>query len=225
MTKRRIIAALFSLFLAIIAFAANKDLEKDITMVSYEQRWLDSNGTLALKNNTSDEVKNVVFMISYLDMNGKELDYEEFTKTVSIAPGMTRKLDIPAYEHDRWYHYYKTENTNSESPAFKIKFKLKDYNVKEENAAKSEVYHTYDSPYDDQSSDDGSPYFFIAIFLIILFVSITVGLYILVAVMAKNRNRNVAVWVLLSILATPILTAIILLVVGNDNNRIEHYEP
>ena len=84
-----------------VAFAANKDLENDITMVSYEQSWLDSKATLALKNNSSEEVNNVLFLIIYLDMSDNELDYEEFTKRVSIAPGMTKKLDIPAYEHDR----------------------------------------------------------------------------------------------------------------------------
>ena len=55
--------ALLSIFLSVVTFAANKDLEKDITMVSYEQGWLDSEGTLALKNNSSVEVKNVVFLI------------------------------------------------------------------------------------------------------------------------------------------------------------------
>lgn len=43
--------------MAVASFAANKDLEKDITMVSYEQGWLDSEGTLALKNNSSEKVK------------------------------------------------------------------------------------------------------------------------------------------------------------------------
>lgn len=40
---------------------------------------------------------------------------------------MTRKLDIPAYEHSRNYHYYKSENMPGGSPSFKIKFKLKDW--------------------------------------------------------------------------------------------------
>ena len=62
-------------------------------------------------------------------MSGNELDYEEFIRRVSIAPGMTKKLDIPAYEHGRNYHYYKSENMPGGSPSFKIKFQLKDYNV------------------------------------------------------------------------------------------------
>lgn len=74
-----------SLLLSIVAFAAQKNLDKDITMVTYEQGWMDTNGALSLKNNTGVEVKNVVFLITYLDMSGNELDYEEFNKSVSIA--------------------------------------------------------------------------------------------------------------------------------------------
>ena len=120
MAIRRFAVALLSVFMAVTSLAANKDLEKDITMVSYEQGWLDSEGTLALKNNSSEEVTNVVFLITYLDMSGNELDYEEFTRRISIAPGMTRKLDIPAYEHDRNYHYYKSENMPGGSPPFRL---------------------------------------------------------------------------------------------------------
>ena len=99
-------------------------------MVTYEQGWMDTNGALSLKNNTGVEVKNVVFLITYLDMSGNELDYEEFNKSVSIAPGKTKKIDIPAYEQERFYHYYKSPGNEMEpKTAFKIKFQLKDYNI------------------------------------------------------------------------------------------------
>lgn len=80
MIRRRLTTALLSLLLSIVAFAAQKNLDKDITMVTYEQGWMDTNGALSLKNNTGVEVKNVVFLITYLDMSGNELDYEEFNK-------------------------------------------------------------------------------------------------------------------------------------------------
>ena len=229
MIKRRLTVALLSIFLTIVAFAANKDLEKDITMVSYEQSWLDSEGTLALKNNSGEEIKNVVFLITYLDMSGNELDYEEFTRRVRIAPGMTKKLDIPAYEHDRSYHYYKSENRPGGSPGFKVKFQLKDYNVEEEvveeDVAEESIVDNPFSSYDyNRSSGNEGLYIIIAIIGVLFLIGITVGLYILVAVMAKKRNRNVALWILLSILASPLLIAIILLVIGSDDNRIDSFE-
>lgn len=218
MTTKRISIALLSIFISVVAFAANKDLENDITMVSYEQSWLDSKATLALKNNSSEEVKNVLFLIIYLDMSGNELDYEEFTRRVSIAPGMTRKLDIPAYEHDRNYHYYKSENMPGGSPSFKIKFKLKDYNVEDEVVEESIddiPFSTYD--YDRSSGNEGR---YVSIIASLLFISITIGLYVLVAVMAQKRNRNVVVWVLLSLFVTPLLTIFTLLVIGDNKNNI-----
>ena len=218
MTTKRISIALLSIFISVVAFAANKNLENDITMVSYEQSWLDSKATLALKNNSSEEVKNVLFLIIYLDMSGNELDYEEFTRRVSIAPGMTRKLDIPAYEHDRNYHYYKSENMPGGSPSFKIKFKLKDYNVEDEVVEESIddiPFSTYD--YDRSSGNEGR---YVSIIASLLFISITIGLYVLVAVMAQKRNRNVVVWVLLSLFVTPLLTIFTLLVIGDNKNNI-----
>lgn len=225
MATRRIAVALLSVFIAVASFAVNKDLDKDITMVSYEQGWLDSEGTLALKNNSREEVKNVVFLITYLDMSGNELDYEEFSRRVSIAPGMTKKLDIPAYEHDRSYHYYKSENRPSGSPAFKVKFQLKDYNVEEEvveEPTDDNPFSTYD--YNRSSGNEGL-YMIIAIVGLLFVIGITVGLYVLVAVMAQKRNRSVVVWVLLSLLATPLLMIIILLAIGKNENYIEnHYD-
>ena len=223
MATRRFALALLGIFMAVVSFAANKDLEKDITMVSYEQGWLDSEGTLALKNNSSEEVKNVVFLITYLDMSGNELDYEEFTRRVIIAPGMTKKLDIPAYEHGRWYHYYKSEGAAGKAnTSFKIKFQLKDYNVEEEVVRESiddNPFSTYD--YDRSSGNEGL-YIIIAIVGVLFVIGITVGLYVLVAVMAQKRNRSVVVWVLLSLLATPLLMIIILLAIGKNENYIEN---
>ncbi len=40
------------------------------------------------------------------------------------------------------------------------------------------------------------------------------GLYVLVAIMAKNRNRNPVFWILLSIFGSPLLMCIILLALG-----------
>ncbi len=37
MGNKRLVIALLSIFLALTAYAVDKDLEKDITMVSYEQ--------------------------------------------------------------------------------------------------------------------------------------------------------------------------------------------
>lgn len=197
------ISILFINFFVIFAVSA---INNDITMVSYEQSWLDSEGTIALKNNTNKEIHNVVFQITYLDMKDTELDYKIFNKNISIAPGKTKKLDITAYEHNRRYHYYKTKD-NYGNPTFKIKFLLKDYNVK--------------SPQNDETTESSFPFIvpIISIILFIVFISICVGIYVLVAIMAKKRKRNAALWVALSMVASPFLIIIILLCIGTEDKE------
>ena len=206
-------------FILLQSFATPTDSTNAVTMVSYEQNWIDSRGTLALKNNTSEAIHNVTFLITYLDMSGRELDYEEFFEEVEIEPGKTKKIDIDAYEHDRYYHYYKSENSPTGSPAFKIKFELKEY-----NSAKSSTDSRYRDPFDtdDTESDKSSGHgegatILIAVIAGILIVAAIVGLYALVAIMAKKRNRNVVLWILLSMFASPLLIIIILLAVGEDD--------
>ena len=202
---------IFVIGLALAISAIAKDLEKDITMVSYEQSWTDDQGTLALKNNTETEIKNLKFIITYLDMSDKEMDYKEFSEIISIAPGMTKKLDIPAYEHNRYYHYYKTEG-GSDHTTFKIGFKLFDYNMDNLDTISKDDYFDYGDEYD---SEHVFLYIIIGVIILLVFVSITVGLYIIVALMAQKRNRSVVAWVLLSLIATPILMIIILLFIGD----------
>lgn len=71
MKKHRIFMLLFGLLMAVSSFALSKDSLRAVTMVSYEQGWQDSEGTLALKNNTSKAISNVTFRITYLDMKGE----------------------------------------------------------------------------------------------------------------------------------------------------------
>jgi len=221
MVTKRFISALVGSVLMMSVFAAEKNLEKDITMVSYEQSWLDSKGTLALRNNTSEEVHNLVFLITYLDMSGQELDYREYDREISIDAHRTRKVDIPAYEHSRNYHYYRSEGMGgNNSPAFKIKFQLKDYNVGED-VADVEPMPEEIIP-DVVNYGNGFSEGLILLFLVLAFlfcVGLSTGLYVLVAVMAKNRNRNVVAWLFLSIVATPLLMIIILLAIGKGKGK------
>ena len=208
--NKKTLTALICLFMSISLFAASKSAETDISMVSYEQSWLDSEGTLALKNNTNENIHNIKFLIVYQDMSGKQLHYEEFSKKVSIAPGMTRKINIKAYEHERNYHYYKSENLPGGSPAFKIEFKLLDYNTA--SPQKREY------PLDSDTETEGifySMFPYLLIVFVLLTIGICIGSYVLVAVMAKKRKREAAVWILLSFFATPILIIIILLCIGD----------
>ena len=195
-----------------------------VTMVSYEQSWSDTQGTLALKNNTDSTIHNLTFVITYLDMNGTELDYQEYSVSEEIAPSMTKKVDIPAYEHLREYSYYKSKALPTNPHKFKIKFEVKDINSVTEDTSISSVNYT---PRQSTSSDitDTLGWSFGIVLLAILFgIGLFVGLYVLVALMAQKRRRNPALWVLVSIFASPILAIIILLCLGKSSEYHEDFQ-
>lgn len=221
MKTLKMIMCFLGCLLSLTILAADKE-NQAVTMVSYEQGWLDSQGTIALKNNTTKDIYNVKFIITYLGMSGEQLDYEEFLVNVDIAPGRTKKVDIPAYEHDRSYSYYKSEARSGNPHKFKIKYELKDYNVQhpDEYVNESNVSDGYDEDLDvaQHGQDSMGMYMFLAIIIWLIAIGISVGLYVLVAVMAKKRNRNVVLWVLLSLIGTPLIIIVILLCIGNADD-------
>ena len=58
-----ILCLLGCLFSLSIGATDKADLNDAVSMVSYEQRWLDYNGTIALKNNTDTDIHNVNFIV------------------------------------------------------------------------------------------------------------------------------------------------------------------
>ena len=129
---------------------------------------------------------------------------------------MTRKIDVPAYEHNRNYHYYKSENMPGGSPSFKIEYKLIDYNKEEVADEDEDPYLDYRN-YKNNSHNSSYDWFWLfAIIAALAGISITVGLYVLVAILAQQRHRNVVVWILLSMICSPLLMLIILLCIGDS---------
>ena len=210
----------FALVLACAAFAVfsfAKDNPKAVTLISYEQSYSDYEGTLALRNNTEVLVENVAFQIIYLDMQGNQLDYKDFYREVEIAPGMARKVDIPAYEHDRYYNYYKSEALYG-SRSFKIRFRLLGYNLPQESI--SEEVEMGRTTTRHNGAEDGNPFWgLFSLFFMLLILGACIGIFVLVAVMAKQRGRSVVLWLILSIFATPILAIILLLCLGRSDGR------
>lgn len=228
MKTLKLIMCLLGCLFSLAIEATDKNNPNDaVSMVSYEQNWSDDNGSIALKNNTDTDIYNVKFIITYLDMSGQPLDYEEYTVKVDIAPGMTRKADIPAYEHDRHYSYYKS-NALEDTHRFKIKYELKGYNIQNPDKVISdnEDLSIYDEDFEaavSHAHDNVGWYVLLAIIVSLFILGIGIGLYVLVAVMAKKRNRNVVLWVLLSLVGTPLLMIIILLCIGDADENNESF--
>jgi len=123
------------LLFTIVAFCVQTSFANDkaidsmaVTMVRYEQNWNDTEGTLSLRNHTKQTIRNIRFRLCYFDMSGTLLDYKDYYKTdIDIAPSMTRRVDIPAFEARRNYSYYKSTSLY-EDRCFNISYKLLGYN-------------------------------------------------------------------------------------------------
>lgn len=213
---KRFILVLIGVAFAVFSFAL--DNPRAVTMVSYEQSWSDDEGTLALRNNTETPIENVAFQIIYLDMQGNQLDYKDFYREVTIAPGMARKVDIPAYEHDRSYNYYKSEALYGHR-SFKIKFKLLGYNLPQKETNQQEC-RTDEAGASREEPGGGSFFWGLFSLIFILFIlGACIGIFVLVAVMAKHRNRSAILWLIFSLFATPVLAIILLLCLGRADDR------
>ncbi len=59
----------------------------------------------------------------------------------------------------------------------------------------------------------------LALFIMLIVLAVNVVLLIMVYKMAVNRHREGVLWLLLGVLTSPLIAMIILLVVGDDDNR------
>ena len=219
---KKTVCLLIGIMYVSLCLAQTQKVANAVTMVSFEQEWTDREATIALKNNTQEQIHDVTFRITYLDMSGTPMDYKDFTREVDIAPGLTKKVNITAYERNRHYHYYKSEGWERNT-GFKVTFELKGYNQK---SVASVVQKVIEEPNSPQSSwarffDNGMGFLPLALFTLFM-MGVYVGLYVLVAVMARNRHRSEVGWILVAIFASPLLACIILLFIGDNTRYIDN---
>ena len=173
----------------------------DVSMEAYDQPWGEK-ASISLKNNTNGPIRNVSFLLNYLDAKGKPISYEEYSINIDIAPGKTKltKINGPGLTD---FYSIGSNGYHGDAKGYKVTYELKGYNYDESTS--TEGY-----PLNHDGPNQFDAYFYIIFFLFFI------GFFVLVGAMAKRRNRNPILWVFLSFIFTPILMILLLAIIGKS---------
>ena len=138
---RKKIVLLMLLMAPVLAFG-KRVASGDIIMLGYEQNVTKGMAVLTLQNNTEDVITRVRAKLTYVDMDGKNLDKEELKSEVRILPRSTGTIHVKGLARANYIYYKQLPEASEGVQGYMVAFELKDYASESANEVQSEPSDT-----------------------------------------------------------------------------------
>ena len=101
-----------------------------ISLYRFEQKSGNTDATITLRNNTPKTITMVTGRIFYYSMNGKIIDYKDFSQELSIEPGMAKSFAWNGRYMGEGHYYKNCPDNTAEDHKYKVKLKILQYVTK-----------------------------------------------------------------------------------------------
>lgn len=95
---------------------------EQVVFTGFDKNRSSSKESFFIINNTDRTLTAVNLYIEYLTPDGRQLHKRFLKLSCSIPPGETRKADIPSWDTQRSFHYYKSTGKNKGGNLFMVNF-------------------------------------------------------------------------------------------------------
>lgn len=223
---QRLFFLLLSMIFVLPIFGRDSKIDANgVQMTGFRQEWNDKHAYIVLLNNTELRLSRVKGTLSFFSESGQLLDERSFNEHVKLQPGEMAEIAISPFGRKQGYVSSNCMNripSDAQAQEFTVRFTLTDYKGKEvanlpvsKREQRAIAQAEAEATAAQTKEADEKLWNIIRItagVLILLFIAV---FYFLIPIrMADRRGRSWMPWVVVGIVATPIIPILALWLIG-----------
>lgn len=95
-----------------------------VNFSGYEKALRSTKESFFATNNTGQNIDSLSIEIHYMDMKGRQLDSRRVTVAVNLPEGDTRRIDIPSWDRQHVWYYYRSPQPRTDATPYKVSVRL-----------------------------------------------------------------------------------------------------